>query len=271
MLDRVRKTVDWGYILEAPGRPKLKEQREFMRAAGISMAKFAPIWHDKIERGSTRPQKQLLDRGLLLQAVDPGDTVHIAAEFCVGVSENDARWFIHALVDHGVNLRVAGKDIKVGCIEEVVEEVGRRQNTLSVRTFREAERLRAQRRTRIQRAPEPAKVTAEKPVSWAKRPCVYRHFDIEGGLLYIGACKNYKTRMQNHKCGSPWFSQIHREAVDFYETLAEAKAVERKAIWLEKPMYNRQRYLPPTKVVLEEAAKLVSDDELAERILKLSD
>ncbi len=58
MLDRVRKSVNWGYILEAPGRPKLKEQREFMRAAGISMAKFAPIWHDKIERGSTRPQKK---------------------------------------------------------------------------------------------------------------------------------------------------------------------------------------------------------------------
>jgi hypothetical protein len=265
MGEEVRKSVNWGYILEAPGRPPLKEQREFMKAAGVSLAEYGPCFHDRVSQISTRPRNQLIDRKTLMLAVDPGDTVNIAAEFCVGVSTTDARWFIHDLVNRGVNLRIAGKDIKIGCIEEVVEEVGRRQNTHNVRTFRSLEKLRARRKARMQQ------VQPEASVSWVKRPCVYRHFDIEGCLLYVGSCTNYARRMIDHKSQAPWFSQINRESIEFYETLSEALAVERRAIWFEKPMYNRQRHMPPAQAFLEEAAKLAGDEELAARILKLSD
>lgn len=127
--ENVRKSLDWGYMLEAPGRPKLKEQQEFMRAAGVSMAQYGPLFHDQIERGSTRPRKQLIDRATLLLAVFPGDTVHIAAEFCLGVSTTDARWFIHELIGRGANLRVADKDVKT-----------RAQNTANVAAHRKRKR-----------------------------------------------------------------------------------------------------------------------------------
>jgi hypothetical protein len=265
MDENVRRSLDWGYLLEAPGRPSLKSQQDFMRSAGVNMARYGTWWHDQIERGSSRPRSQLVERKTLMLAVYPGDTVHIAAEFCVGVSATDARWFILSLIERGVNLRIAGKDIRVGCIEEVVEEVGRRQNCLNVSTFRSLERLRAKRKAKVQQAQQ------EKPVTWVKRPCVYRHFDVEGGLLYVGACSNYDRRMAQHKNKSPWFSQIHKSSIHFYETLSEALAVERKAIWLENPMYNEQRIMPPAQALLEEAAKLVGDAELAARILKLSE
>lgn len=98
----------WGYILEMPGRPALVKQRMALGALGVDMREFGTSWHDRIERGSTRPQGQLEARLDLLRSVVSGDTVVVAAPLCLGVSGKDADWFLGELQARGVAVIVNG-------------------------------------------------------------------------------------------------------------------------------------------------------------------
>ncbi|WP_370303572.1 hypothetical protein [Pseudooceanicola sp.] len=126
----------WGYILEAPGRPSLAKQREAMRSLGVDMSEAGTCWHDKIARGSTRPRGQLLEREDLIEAVLPGDTVVIAAPFCIGLSEKDAAWFLGELSARKVTVIVNGQMTRIEPGEdhsEMLRAVASAQNVHHVR------------------------------------------------------------------------------------------------------------------------------------------
>lgn len=106
---RVSLSRTWGYILQAPGRPALADQRLALGVLGVDLSEFGTAWHDRIARGSTRPQNQLTGRNDLLQAVQSGDTVVVAAPFCLGLSAKDAGWFLAELQSRGVTLLVNGE------------------------------------------------------------------------------------------------------------------------------------------------------------------
>lgn len=231
----VRKSVTWGYLLEAPGRPSVKAQREFMRAAGIDISDFGPVWSDRAERGSTRPQHQLVERmNLLSLAVQPGDTVMVSEPFCLGLSGDDAEWFSRELLKKGILLSVAGKLMGADSIPGLAAEVARKQN---------AHHVRAHRKPELKQLPP---VERGRQRRFEKKPCVYRHFDKDGALLYVGVCGDYSKRRQHHRGRAPWRSLLHREELEYYETMREALDTERTAIHAERPIHN-QRRLPPKK------------------------
>lgn len=39
-------------------------------------------------------------------------------------------------------------------------------------------------------------------------PVVYRLFDEQGQLLYVGSTVHFGERMRNHACRTPWFSEV---------------------------------------------------------------
>lgn len=126
----------WGYILDAPGRPPLAQQRVALGALGVDLGEFGTAWRDKIVRGSTRPRSQLQARNDLLQAVASGDTVVVAAPLCLGLSGPDAEWFIRELHDRGVAVVVNGdfKRLEPGAdLSEMVARVASAQNVHHVR------------------------------------------------------------------------------------------------------------------------------------------
>ena len=126
----------WGYILEAPGRPPLAKQRQALRSLGVNMAEAGTCWHDKIERGSTRPRGQLLEREDLIQAALPGDTVVIAAPFCLGLSEKDAAWFLGELSERKITVIINGQMTRIEPGEdhsEMLQAVASAQNVHHVR------------------------------------------------------------------------------------------------------------------------------------------
>lgn len=67
---------------------------------------------------------------------------------------------------------------------------------------------------------------------------LYRHFDKEGVLLYVGISLHAVYRLSQHRNGACWFSEIARVEVENFESRAAAEIAEIRAIKEEKPKYN---------------------------------
>jgi DNA invertase Pin-like site-specific DNA recombinase len=139
------KPKRWGYILQGPGRPPLAKQRDALRELGVDIdPKFGhdPVWHDKLDRvvgGKSAGDRQLEDRKALAKAARAGDTVVVAAPYCLGLSERDARSFIETLSAHGATLIVGndGGTFPPGAdVTELIAALVRQQNTTNVAAYR---------------------------------------------------------------------------------------------------------------------------------------
>lgn len=69
---------------------------------------------------------------------------------------------------------------------------------------------------------------------------LYKHFDANGLLLYVGITNNPRTRHLGHKRDSEWFYLSRRFVCFKRETKAECEHEEMLAIQNEKPLYNIQ-------------------------------
>lgn len=67
---------------------------------------------------------------------------------------------------------------------------------------------------------------------------LYRHFDKEGTLLYVGISLNGLQRLVSHKEGARWFSEISRVEIEKHASKKAASIAEGLAIRTEKPKYN---------------------------------
>lgn len=70
------------------------------------------------------------------------------------------------------------------------------------------------------------------------RCALYRHYDAEGRLLYVGMSVNPMRRLHVHSGVSPWFPQIARVEMQWFDSSAEAEAAETAAIRTERPLFN---------------------------------
>lgn len=67
---------------------------------------------------------------------------------------------------------------------------------------------------------------------------LYRFFDAQGGLLYIGISYNAWARMAGHRMNASWWSQVASASIEHFPTRAEAAQAERSAIEAERPAHN---------------------------------
>lgn len=67
---------------------------------------------------------------------------------------------------------------------------------------------------------------------------LYRHFDVEGALLYVGISVSWPARTKAHAGGSRWFDLVAKVEIERFETREAALDAERKAIKAEKPRFN---------------------------------
>lgn len=76
---------------------------------------------------------------------------------------------------------------------------------------------------------------------------VYRLYDSER-LIYIGATYNLPLRLQQHRHGTPWFSDVVRVESQTYPNRRAAFTAEAAAIRAEQPPRNLRhtsRYAEP--------------------------
>ena len=82
---------------------------------------------------------------------------------------------------------------------------------------------------------------------------VYRCFDGDDRLLYVGVSGGPEQRLKDHARKSPWFGDVARVAVTPLMPRRAALDAEYEAIRSERPVHNkqpRQRVeLPPIEVV----------------------
>lgn len=67
---------------------------------------------------------------------------------------------------------------------------------------------------------------------------VYRAFNAEGVLLYVGSSINVAARIRAHYLDTPWWFAAKRFTFDAYDTVEEARAAEKHAIATEFPRWN---------------------------------
>lgn len=68
---------------------------------------------------------------------------------------------------------------------------------------------------------------------------LYRHFEANGALLYVGISCQVLVRTSEHANGAVWFQQIKTIIIEHFSTRKLALVAEKAAILKEKPLYNR--------------------------------
>lgn len=91
---------------------------------------------------------------------------------------------------------------------------------------------------------------------------LYRHFNLEGELLYVGISLSALNRLAKHKSSSHWFNEITNVTIQKFSTKEEAVAAEIEAIAKENPRHNIKRPQPYEKPLSQ-----LSVLELLQRIL----
>lgn len=67
---------------------------------------------------------------------------------------------------------------------------------------------------------------------------LYRHFDAQGRLLYVGIAKSPELRAEQHQRSSRWCRFVADSTVEWLPSRAAACEAERVAIMTEKPIFN---------------------------------
>jgi len=114
----------WGYILLMPGRPKAAEQKRVLTALGVDTGATGTAWTDRLskaKRHRNAGRTQLEERNALLMAAVEGDRVVVCDPTCLGVSAQDAAWFIEQLAEKKVALTVNGNLRQVAPGEDASE------------------------------------------------------------------------------------------------------------------------------------------------------
>jgi hypothetical protein len=92
-----------------------------------------------------------------------------------------------------------------------------------------------------QGAPRPslAPITP-RPTSKKEQESValYRHFDADGALLYVGISNDPGGRRSGHLRNSIWADFADRDEVQWFPDRASAQEAERAAIQAEAPLFN---------------------------------
>lgn len=75
-------------------------------------------------------------------------------------------------------------------------------------------------------------------IDFSRRTALYRLFDAEGRLLYVGIAFNPEARWRDHATEKPWWGNVIERRVEWHETRTGALKAEVAAIKAEAPAYN---------------------------------
>ena len=93
----------------------------------------------------------------------------------------------------------------------------------------------------------------------AGKCALYRHFDTEGTLLYVGISLRPMTRTKEHVTLSGWADQIANVRIEYFPTRKEAMEAEARAVLEENPVHNirlrKPKKEPKVLKVTEERAE----------------
>jgi hypothetical protein len=87
---------------------------------------------------------------------------------------------------------------------------------------------------------EPAIIT-RRMVSRVVTGCeMYRHFDGDGALLYVGISGSTIFRTTQHEKQAAWYDDVATITIERFPSREEAAAAEKAAIKSERPIHNKK-------------------------------
>lgn len=102
-------------------------------------------------------------------------------------------------------------------------------------------------------------VDASTSVNLERTQQLYRLYDAEGQLLYVGISYSAIARFAQHKADKPWIADVARVDIETHSvSRAEIAEIERLAILAERPLHNVVHNSPTSNPTTK--AEHVSDD-----------
>ena len=69
---------------------------------------------------------------------------------------------------------------------------------------------------------------------------IYRFYDADDVLLYVGITNNIKRRWSEHAATKKWWPDVARRTAEWLDSREQADAAEEAAVQNENPLYNWQ-------------------------------
>jgi predicted GIY-YIG superfamily endonuclease len=79
----------------------------------------------------------------------------------------------------------------------------------------------------------------DQPTPPPERTALYRLYDANGKLLYVGITNDTERRWSDHSSDKSWWPDVTERTVEWFATRPAAEAAEIQAIKTEKPRRNR--------------------------------
>ncbi|MGH3489475.1 MAG: GIY-YIG nuclease family protein [Actinopolymorphaceae bacterium] len=99
---------------------------------------------------------------------------------------------------------------------------------------------------------------------------LYRFYDREGDLLYVGITKKLPRRLREHEIDKAWWTEVQQVTINHFETRDRALEAEAGAIYHEQPRWNvhgRRKpeplveILPPQPVAVDGGSDDVEEEQ----------
>jgi predicted GIY-YIG superfamily endonuclease len=75
-------------------------------------------------------------------------------------------------------------------------------------------------------------------VDFSRRTALYRFFDSEERLLYVGVAFDPEARWKEHAKSKPWWHDVTRKVIEWRPTRTDALIAEAEVIRAGRPLYN---------------------------------
>lgn len=86
----------------------------------------------------------------------------------------------------------------------------------------------------------------KRPVPLDERPtALYRFYDADGDLLYLGITHDLKIRWTTHRLEQTWWHLVVTKTVEWHDNRASALEAEAHATQAERPRYDKTLFASP--------------------------
>lgn len=75
-------------------------------------------------------------------------------------------------------------------------------------------------------------------VNVTERTALYRFYDVDDCLLYVGITDNPRARFKQHAAHKSWWGKVSMREIEWLDSRHEAEVAELTAIYRERPLHN---------------------------------